>query len=136
MMIKHSALYLLSISHTFLQPYNQDLRMPKPTMRRIANAGLAYPLDEPLAQTPRFPRNGTASSQSITRQKAITILRDQPEDNIFSYLEFTRRYGSLSYEQYLALCALEGCSDVEIRTLLKEDRKPRETLACLLNYKN
>ena len=101
-----------------------------------ANAGLAYPLDEPLAQNPRPPRNGTASSEPITRLRAITILLDQPEDDILSYLKFARCHSSLSHDQYLAICTLKVCSDADIRTWLKEARKLCGTLAYLLNYKS
>ena len=126
-MIYCSALYLLSISHTFLALLNQDLTMLNPTVRQRANAGLAYPLDE---------RNGTASSEPITRLRAITILLDQREDDIFHYLKFARCHSSLSHDQYLAVCALKGCSDAEIRTWLKEARKLCGTLAYLLDYKS
>ena len=98
-----------------------------------ANSGLACSLDEPLAQNPAAP---PPSSEPITRLRAITILRDQREDDIFSYLKFARCHSPLSHDQYLAVCALKGCSDTEIRTWLKEARKLCETLAYLLNYKS
>ena len=137
-MINCSALYILLIFHTFLQPtsiVNKVLRMLNSAKLQGANA-LAYPLDEPLAQNPLPPRNGTASSEPITRLKAITILLDQPEDDILSYLKFARCHSSLSNDQYLAVCALKGCSDAEIRTWLKDARKLCGTLAYLLNYKS
>ena len=98
-----------------------------------ANGNLAYPLDEPLAQNPLPPRNGTASSVPITRLRAITILLDQHEDDIIHCLEFARCHSSLSHDQYLAVCALKGCSDAEIRTWLKEARKLCETINYRLN---
>ena len=105
-------------------------------MANSANAGLAYPLDKPLAQNLLSPRKDTASSEPITRPKAITILLHLPEDNIFPYLRFARCHNSLSHDQYLAICALKGCSDAEIRNWLKEARKPCGTRAYLLNYKS
>ena len=108
------------------------LRMP-----HSANAGLAFALDKSLAQSLLSPRKGTASPEPITWPKAITILLHLPEDNIlFPYLRLARCHNSLSHDQYLAVCTLKGYSDAEIRTWLKEARKPCGTLAYLLNYKS
>lgn len=104
--------------------------MPNPTKPQI---GLAYPLNEPLAHKPLSPRNGTAPSKPITRLRAITILLDQHEDDIFHYLEFARCHTSLSHDQYLAVCALKDCSDAEVRTWLKEARKLCEAINYCLN---
>ena len=136
MMIYYSALYLFQIFQTFLQLFNQDLSMPYSMKPRTANAGLASPLDLPLAQNPHPPRNGTACSEPITRLRAIIILLDQHEDDIFHCLEVARCHSSLSHDQYLAVCALKGCSDAEIRTWLKEARKLCETLEYLSNDKS
>ena len=119
-----------------LQLVDKDLRMPALLERQTANAGLAYPLDEPLAQDPLSPRKGTASLEPTTRLRAITILRDHPEDDIFSYLKFTRCHSQLSHDQYLAVCALKGCSDTEIRAWFKQARKLCGTPAYFLNYKS
>ena len=127
-MISYNALFLLSIFHIFLQPFDQDFSMPNPTGPHLADTGLAYPLDASLT-----PRNGTASSEPITRLRSIIILLDQREDDIFSYLEFARCHSSLSHDQYLAVCALKGCSDAEIRTWLEEARKLCETIGYRLN---
>ena len=135
-MVNCNALYLLSIFHTSLQPTSivyKVSRMLKSAKLQGANAGLAYPLDEPLAQNPLPPRNSTAPVEPITRLKAIIILLDQREDDIFSYLNFARCHGSFSHDQYLAVCALKGCSDAEIRTWLKEARKLCETIGYRLH---
>ena len=130
----YNALYLPSIFHIFLQSFDQDWSMPNPTVEQLADTGLAYSLDESLTQDPLSPRNGTApSSKPITRLRAISILLDKHEDDIFHYLEFARCNSSLSHEQYLAVCALKDCSDTEVRTWLKRARKLCKTLGYLLN---
>ena len=129
-------------SSQFSTPVNKDLRMG--SLHR-ANSGLACSLGE-LAQNSAAslsPRKGTASSEPIPRLKAITILIDQNEDNVLAYLKFARSlhhnapyfpgHGSLSHDQYLAVCALRDCSDAEIRSWFKEIRKPRESVRYLLN---
>ena len=103
-----------------------------------ATSGLACSLDSAsasLAQDPASP-SGT-HLEPLTRLKAISILLDQHDDNIFAYLRFARSlhqnvlyfpgHGSLSLDQYLAIWALRDCSDVEIKTWLKEARKLCET---------
>lgn len=90
-----------------------------------ATSGLACSLDEASASLAQDPA------------KAISILQDQHDDNVFAYLRFARSlpqnvlyvpgHGSLSLDQYLAILALRDCSDVEIKTWLKEARKPCET---------
>lgn len=102
-----------------------------------ATSGLACSLDEApasLAQNQASP-SGTAQSHNepFTRLKAISILLDQHDDDVFAYLRFARSlhqnvlyfpgHGSLSVDQYLAIWALRDCSDVEIKTWLKEARK-------------
>lgn len=106
-----------------------------------ATSGLACPLDQASASLARNPASplGTAHShyEPLHRLKAISILLDQHDDNIFAYLRFARSlhqnvpyfpgHGSLSLDQYLAIWALRDSSDVEIRTWLKEARKLCET---------
>ena len=96
---------------------------------------LANTLDEPsfsLAQNYPIP------IAPLEPQKAITILLDQRDDIIFAYLTFARSSnhkplyfpgnGSLSREQFLAVCALRDCADDEIRIWLEQARKLCETV--------
>lgn len=101
-----------------------------------ATSGLTCLRDEASASLAQNQANGgTAQSHNepLTRLKAISILLDQHDDNVFAYLRFARSlhqnvlyfpgHGSLLIDQYLAIWALRDCSDVEIKTWLKEARK-------------
>ena len=102
-----------------------------------ANSGLASSANRPCPQN--CNSDDTAPLEPLTSLKAITILLDQHNDEIFAYLKFARSlrqnilyspgHGSLSLDQYRAVWALRNCSDVDIRTWLKEARKPCETVA-------
>lgn len=135
--INCDSLFFSLIFHTFLHFLDQG-RERMLNIDKSATSGLACPLDEASAswaQSSASP-NGT-HLEPLTRLNAVGILLDQHDDNVFAYLRFARSLhqnvpyfpgdGSLSLDQYLAIWALRDCSDVEIRTWLKEARKLCET---------
>ena len=109
-------------------------------------SGLAYALNQPspsLAQSPAIalpPRNNTTTHSE--QQKAITVLLDQHDYDIFAYLRVARSldenvhyfpgHGSLSSDLVLAVWALRACADDEIRTWLEQARELGENVVHIL----
>lgn len=114
-------------------------------LRQSSYSGLAHTLDEApqlVAQTPAFAitlssRTNNGAKNRSEQQAAIAILLDQHNDRIFAFLTFARSFhhdvpyfpgpGSLSKDQFLAVCALRGSADDEIRACLEQARMICET---------
>lgn len=100
-------------------------------------SGLAHALDQPspsLARNPGIallPRNNSTTTRS-EQQKAITILLDQHDYDIFAYLNLARS-GSLSSDEVTAVWTLRDCADDEIRTSLEQARKLGESVRYVLS---
>ena len=85
------------------------------------------------------PQNNNSATACFEPQKAIAVLLDQRDDNIFAYLTFARSldaylpgHGSLSSDQVQAVRTLSPCTDDEITKWLEQARKLGEIVEDVL----